>query len=89
MVVGAFQQGTHGAALDWKLEARSWGFLLQEIRMPVHIWHGEQDKIVAVGQGYMMAKTAPNALAKFYPNDGHVSLSVNHYEELLGAIVCR
>ena len=87
MVVGAFQQGTRGAALDWKLEARPWGFSLQEVQMPVSIWHGEQDKIVDVGQGRIMAEALPNAQARFYPNEGHVSLIANHYEELLRAIV--
>jgi pimeloyl-ACP methyl ester carboxylesterase len=56
--------------------------------MPVYVWHGAQDKIVPVGQGQVMAKALPNARAKFYPNDGHVSLMANHYEELLSAIVC-
>ena len=28
MVVGAFERGTRGVALDWKLEARPWGFSL-------------------------------------------------------------
>jgi pimeloyl-ACP methyl ester carboxylesterase len=73
--------------LDWKLEARPWGFSLREIRMPVHIWHGEQDELLPIGQGKIMAKAIPNARAKFYPNEGHISLTMNHYEELLSSIV--
>jgi pimeloyl-ACP methyl ester carboxylesterase len=87
IVVGAFERGTRGVALDWKLEARPWGFSLQEVRIPVHIWHGEQDEIQPIGQGQIMANALPNARAKFYPNEGHISLIMNHYEELLSTIV--
>ncbi len=87
MVAGAFQQGTRGVALDWRLEARPWGIPLQEIRMTVHIWHGEQDKIVPIVQGQLMVKALPNASPKFYPNEGHVSIIVNHYEELLSELL--
>jgi pimeloyl-ACP methyl ester carboxylesterase len=87
MVVGAFERGTHGVALDWKLEARPWGFPLREIRMPVHIWHGEQDELLPIGQGQIMANALPDAHAKFYPSEGHISLIMNHYDELLSAIV--
>jgi pimeloyl-ACP methyl ester carboxylesterase len=87
MVVGAFERGTRGVALDWKLEARPWGFSLQEVRMPVHIWHGEQDELQPIRQGQIMANALPNARAKFYPNEGHISLFVNHYDELLSTIV--
>jgi pimeloyl-ACP methyl ester carboxylesterase len=87
MIVGAFERGTRGVALDWKLEARPWGFSLQEVGMPVHIWHGEQDELVTIAQGQIMANALPNARAKFYPKEGHVSLTMNHYEELLSTIV--
>jgi pimeloyl-ACP methyl ester carboxylesterase len=73
--------------LDWKLEARPWGFSLREIRMPVHIWHGEQDELLPIRQGQIMANALPNARAKFYPNEGHISLTMNHYEELLSTVV--
>jgi pimeloyl-ACP methyl ester carboxylesterase len=88
-VVGAFEQGTRGVALDWRLEARPWGFSLQEVRIPVYVWHGEQDVMVPIGQGQIMAQALPHACAKFYPNEGHVSLIVNHYEKLLGTMVGR
>jgi pimeloyl-ACP methyl ester carboxylesterase len=88
MVVGAFHQGTRGPALDWKLEARPWGFPLQDIHMPVHIWHGEQDKIVAIGQGRVMANALRHAHVNFYPGEGHISIIVNHYEALLSTLVC-
>jgi pimeloyl-ACP methyl ester carboxylesterase len=84
--VEAFRQGVRGVSLDLKLEARPWGFALQDISMPVHVWHGEQDKLVPVEQGRIQAKTIPNAIARFFPNEGH-TLGVNHLEELLNTVI--
>ena len=84
--VEAFRQGVRGVALDLKLEARPWGFALQDISMPVHVWHGEQDKLVPVEQGRIQAKTIPNAIARFFPNEGH-TLGVNQAEDLIGTVV--
>ncbi|MBI5954888.1 MAG: alpha/beta hydrolase [Chloroflexi bacterium] len=86
MPVEAFRQGVRGVALDLMLEARPWGFALQEISMPVHVWHGEQDRIVPVEQGRIQAKAIPNANARYFPNEGH-TLGVNQLEELLDTLV--
>ena len=86
MVVEAFRQGTRGAALDWKLEARPWGFDLQEIKMPVNIWHGEEDKIASIEHARIQAKAIPDARVKFYPGEGH-TLFVNRLDELLSTAV--
>ncbi len=84
MVVEAFRQGTRGAALDWMLEARPWGFDLAQIKMPVAVWHGEADKLVPVEQGRAQAKAIPNAQLRAFPDQGH-TLFVNRFEELLCA----
>jgi pimeloyl-ACP methyl ester carboxylesterase len=86
MVVEAFRQGTRGAALDWMLEARPWGFALQEIKMPVAIWHGEADKLLSAEQARIQAKAMPNAKLRLFPDDGH-TLFVNRFEELLSQAV--
>lgn len=87
MVVESFRQGTRGAALDWKLEARPWGFSLQEVRMPIDVWHGEADRLLEIEQARLLVKTLPNAQAHFVPNEGH-TLIVNRYEDILSTIVC-
>jgi pimeloyl-ACP methyl ester carboxylesterase len=87
MMTGAFQQGTRGPILDFKLEAHPWGFSLGDIRIPVHVWHGEQDRIVPVEQGRLMAKAIPNARTIFHPGDGHMTMISNHYEEILSTLV--
>ncbi len=87
MVNGAFQQGTRGPAYEWKIEALPWGFLLEEIRMPVQIWHGETDKIVSIEQARILAKAIPGASLKSYPGQGH-TIFVNCFEEIMRTAVC-
>jgi pimeloyl-ACP methyl ester carboxylesterase len=86
MVIGAFQQGTRGVAQEWRIEAHPWGFSLQQIKMPVDVWHGEDDKIVSIEQARILAEAIPHARSRFFPNEGHL-LIVNHFEELLNAVV--
>lgn len=82
----AFRQGTRGAAWDFKLEARPWGFSLQEINMPINVWHGEDDRIVSIEHARILAKAIPEARVKYYPNEGH-AFFVTHLDELLSIVV--
>lgn len=82
-----FRQGTRGVGLDWKLEARPWGFSLDQVKLPIHIWHGAQDRLVDVRQGKLMANSLPNARLTIYPDDGHITILSNHFEEIIGTLV--
>jgi pimeloyl-ACP methyl ester carboxylesterase len=88
MIGGGFAQGGRGVAWDYILFTRPWGFRLEEISMPVYLWHGEVDTICPVNMGRFMAASIPDCRARFLPGEGHISLIVNHYEELLSSIVC-
>lgn len=81
----AFRQGIQGADHDLTIEARPWGFALNDIKIPVDVWHGEDD-IVPVKQARIVAEHIPNARPKFFPNEGHL-LIVSHFEEVLRAVV--
>jgi len=88
MVVEAFRSGARGPAWDWTLCARPWGFSLSDIGMKVNLWQGEMDNMVPPSMGRYQANTIPNCRAKFYSSEGHIFLVVNHYEEILSAMVC-
>jgi pimeloyl-ACP methyl ester carboxylesterase len=82
----ACQQGTRGPALDIGLIARPWGFDPAQVKVPVLLWHGVQDRNVPISSGRYLARTLPNCRAKFYDDEAHLSLPLNHQEELLGAL---
>ena len=81
----AFRSGVRAPAWDGFLYAQPWGFRLEEIRVPVHVWHGEHDVIVPPAMGRHLAASIPNCRATFYPQDGHFSLPYNRLHEILSA----
>ena len=50
---------------------------------PVHLWQGEMDRNAPPAMGRYLAAAIPQCRATFYPNEGHVSLIVNHAAEIL------
>jgi pimeloyl-ACP methyl ester carboxylesterase len=87
--VEAFRSGSRGAAWELVMYARPWGFRLEEITMPVYLWQGELDKNVPPSMGRYQAHAIPNCRATFYPGEGHISLVVNHVEEIHGALMSQ
>lgn len=52
-----------------------WGFDVQDIRVPVKVWHGHQDRFVPVQHGQWLAANIPGAQAEISENDGHLTLA--------------
>lgn len=83
----AFRQGGRGAALDMTLLARPWETIVDTIRVPCHLWHGQQDTTVPVAMGRRLAAAIPGCRARFYPDEGHFSLPVRRMDEILFALL--
>ena len=66
----AFRRGSQGAAHEAILLREPWGFRVEEIRVPVHLWHGETDTIVPVEMGRYLAEHIPQCRARFIPGPG-------------------
>jgi pimeloyl-ACP methyl ester carboxylesterase len=78
----AFRSSLRWPATDVVLYSRPWGFPLQDIDIPVHLWHGEKDRIVPPEMGRYMAQSIPNCRATFFPDEGHFSIILNRIEEI-------
>lgn len=86
-LVEALRPGTRGAAYDGALLGRSWGFKLEEIDFPeIDLWHGGFDQEVPISVGQVVAGGLKQYRATFYPEDGHISLIVNHAAEIITAL---
>ena len=60
-----------------------WGFSLSSISVPVTIWHGGLDKFVPPAHGEWLAAHVPGARAHLIGDEGHVSLAVGRFGEIL------
>ena len=87
-IVEAFHQGAKGPAYDGMLVRRPWGFKLEEITFPaLYLWHGEQDRDVPVAMGRAVAERLVQCKATYYSGEGHISLIVNHREEMVTTLM--
>jgi pimeloyl-ACP methyl ester carboxylesterase len=81
--IEGFRQGSLGPAIGGKLYTKPWGFNLKDIKAKVYLFHGEQDVNIPVQIGRKIAKSIPNCEATFYPDEGHMSLIANRFEEII------
>lgn len=83
------RQGGRGVALDLTLYAQPWQTVVETIRVPCHLWHGDADTTVPVEMGRRLAEALPDCRARFYPGEGHFSLPVRKLEEILAILAAR
>lgn len=74
--------GTTGFAWETRLLTRPWGFPLEEIRVPVHFWHGTDDVDTPLAMGKAMAARIPGSRLTVLPGEAH-NLIFPHWEEIL------
>jgi pimeloyl-ACP methyl ester carboxylesterase len=77
------RRGPRGAQYDTALMVSPWEFRPQKITMTVHLWHGEADREIPIAMGRTLAAALPKSQAHFYPEEGHLSMLVNHVQEIL------
>jgi pimeloyl-ACP methyl ester carboxylesterase len=87
MVREATRQGTRGAFHESLLSVTERGFRLEDIQMPILLWHGEADQNIPVEMARYMESAIPNCEAKFYPNEGHLSLFKKNAEEMVYSLL--
>jgi pimeloyl-ACP methyl ester carboxylesterase len=82
----AFRQGARGPSRDARLVNRRWGFRLEEVRVPVWLWHGHEDRHVAPALARFVSEQIPGSRTTLFRTDGHLSTLVNHVGEVLEAL---
>jgi pimeloyl-ACP methyl ester carboxylesterase len=81
------RQYMQAAFLDAILFGREWGFSLEAIQVPIHMWYGDADNIVPVEHGEHMAEKIPQATLRVRPEEGHLGglgASREIFDALLG-----
>jgi len=79
----AMRHGAEAAACDGLLLSGPWDFPLEQIQVPVQLWHGERDIVVPPAMGRHLARAIPTCRARFFPEDGHFSLPYGRVQEII------
>jgi pimeloyl-ACP methyl ester carboxylesterase len=82
-----FECGWRGFFDDDQAMMKEWGFDPTAITVAVAVWFGDQDLMVPRTHGEWLVEYLPTASKHFFAGEGHVSLVVNHLDELQTAIM--
>jgi pimeloyl-ACP methyl ester carboxylesterase len=89
MMRECMRQGTKGAAWDMRLYMREFDFQLNEIKMDLKLFHGEQDVNVPIALARRVVAGLPSAQLVTYEREAHLSTLCNHFDEFARVLVGR
>jgi len=85
----AWRSSAEGVMADAQIYAQPWGFAIEDVRVPVRLWHGKEDRAFSVHLAEQVAKRVPNCKARFVDDAGHYSLPIRHMREILKDLICN
>ncbi|TMB96046.1 MAG: alpha/beta hydrolase [Chloroflexi bacterium] len=81
------RHGMRGAVQTIALEGRPWGFTLEEVRMKVHVFHGEADSLAFPETARYVSGRLPNCQLHLYPGDGHIATVINRADDVIKTLL--
>ena len=83
----AWRSSAKGVMTDAEIYATPWGFALEEVRVPVTLWHGTKDRTFAPRLAEDVARRLPNCHFHLIEGAGHYSLPIRSIREILAALL--
>lgn len=81
--LGALNRPAADVIADADIYLSEWGFEVSRIAVPIHFWHGKQDRNIDWTYTQRLAAIIPHAVTHFSEHDGHYSLPVTHAEQII------
>jgi pimeloyl-ACP methyl ester carboxylesterase len=81
-----FVNGWRGYFDDNVAMMTPWGFDVSDIDVPVHLFYGDEDLMVPAPHGRWLAAHVPRATVTHHPDEGHLSIFMNHLDEVAAAL---
>ena len=83
----AWRSSAHGVMTDAEIYATPWGFPLEEVRVPVALWHGTKDRTFAPWLAKDVANRLPDCEFHLIEGAGHYSLPIRSIHEILADLL--
>ena len=83
----AWRASVKGLTTDAEIFAAAWGFRLEDVDVPVRLWHGTKDRAFSVQIAQAVARRLPNCTARYVEGEGHYSLPIRHVREILADLI--
>jgi pimeloyl-ACP methyl ester carboxylesterase len=83
----AWRGSAEGVITDAQIYAHPWGFALEEVAVPVRLWHGRKDRTFSLSVAQEVATRLPNCAAQYVDDAGHYSLPIRHMERILADLI--
>jgi pimeloyl-ACP methyl ester carboxylesterase len=83
----AWRSSANGVMTDAEIYATPWGFPLEEVRVPVALWHGTKDRTFAPPLAQDVARRLPSCEFHLIEGAGHYSLPIRYVHEILSDLV--
>ncbi len=82
----ALRNGTSGPAWDIRMYVHAFDFNLADIRIPIRLFHGAQDRNVPIALVRSFVQELPTAVLTVFPEDAHLSTFCCHLPEIVSAV---
>jgi pimeloyl-ACP methyl ester carboxylesterase len=79
---GAFLRGADGVVDDYAALARPWGLHVEDVNVPMQLWHATADAVVPLHHSESLARRLPNATLSTWDDEGHLAI-ISHIDEVL------
>ena len=83
----AWRSSAAGVMADAEIYAEPWGFRLEEVGVPVQLWHGRKDRTFKFRLAEEIAARLPKCELHLVEDTGHYSLPIRYTHEILADLV--
>ncbi|HZR78911.1 MAG TPA: alpha/beta hydrolase, partial [Chthoniobacterales bacterium] len=83
----AWLSSVRGLIHDAEIFGKPWEFRLEDVNVPVQLWHGSEDRAFSTEVAKYVASRLPNCETHFVTGEGHYSLAIRHMREILSRLV--
>ncbi|MEO7724209.1 MAG: alpha/beta hydrolase [Chthoniobacterales bacterium] len=79
----AWRASADGLMVDAEIYAQPWDFPLEEIKVPVRLWHGKKDRSFHWQLAHSLGERIPSCARHMVEGEGHYSLPIRHMNAIL------